>query len=145
MPKTTRRTVQATTRVPRWLRPRLSRGQLLDLWVLHELLLGDLLDDTATEQSLWEHTAMVLTWSRAAELMDAGTAEIAPLVDLSATLIQRWRVTGRVQLQGPAERAVARWGTVVMDAIAEAADREIAGQAAMWSEQRMAVLRQVAA
>lgn len=144
MPKTTRRTVQATVRTPAWLRPKLTRTQVLDLHVLHEVLLGDLLDDAATEASLWEHTAMVLTWSRAAELMQAGTAEIAPLVDLSATLITRWRATGHVLLQ-PHERAIARWGTVVMDAIAEAVDRQTASEATLWSEARMAILRAQAA
>lgn len=142
MPKTMRRTVQAAVHTPRWLRPRLSRAQLLDLWVLHELLLGDLLDDAADETTLWEHTAMVLTWSRAAELMQAGTVEIAPLVDLSATLIMRWRATGRVQLL-PQERAVARFGSMVMDIIAETVDQPTAGVAAEWCEQRMAVLRGV--
>jgi hypothetical protein len=130
--------------MPRWLRPKLTRGQVLDLHILHQMLLGDLLTGTADDNTLWEFAAMVLTWSRAAELMQAGTAEIAPLADLSATLIMRWRATGRVELQRQ-ERAVARYGSMVMDAIAEAADRDVAGQAAEWCERRMAVLRELAA
>ena len=138
MPKPIRRTLEAAP--PRWLRVRMHRGKVLDLHLLHELLLGDLLAAQATEATLWEHAAMVLTWSRAAQLLGLGEPEIAPQLDLSAQLIERWRRTGKVGLTGP-ERAIARHGAMVMDALAEAVDQRTATEASLWSEAQLAARR----
>lgn len=128
--------------LPRWARPRLDRGQQLDLQLLHIALLDTLASPDAGPVALWEFVAMALTWSRTAELLGRGTELMAPQLELATDMVLRYRATGQVRLQGRAYE-VARVGTMIFDAFAGATDAHTAEQAALWSEQRLQALRQV--
>ncbi len=138
MPLTTRRQVVDNT--PRWLRPRLSRSQVLYLHLLHIELVHDIHAGTASITTLWELAAMAFTWSRTAELLGLGEPEMVPVLHLATRLIERFGATGQVRFEGP-EYDVARVGSIVMDTLAERTDAATARAASEWSEQRMAELR----
>lgn len=138
MPKTTRHHVTAPA--SRFIKLRLHPAQVLTLHVLHELLLDDLLQDRATEATLWELVAMAFTWSRTAELLGEGEPEIAPQLELATRLVERFGATGQVRLMG-AEADVARRGTVVMDLLAQRTDPATATAASHWSEGCLTMLR----
>jgi hypothetical protein len=138
MPRTIRRTVVDTT--PRWLRPRLSRSQVLDLQLLHIEYLDHIHSGQATVHTLWEWAALVFTWSRVAELLGLGVEEMAPQLHVVTALVERYGATGRVEFRGP-EYDAARIGTIVMDTLAERTDAETARTATHWSEACLAELR----
>jgi hypothetical protein len=138
MPRTIRRTLVDNT--PRWLRPRLSRDQVLDLKLLHIAILDDIHAGRATIHTLWELAAMAFTWSRVAELLGLGVEQIAPQLHLATRLIERFGTTGQVRFEG-AEYDAARIGTIVMDLLAEQTDAATARAASVWSEACMASLR----
>lgn len=138
MPRTVRREVIDTT--PRWLRPRLSRGQVLHLQLLHIEYLDHIHSGQATVHTLWEWAALAFTWSRVAELLGMGMEEMAPQLHLVTALVERYGRTGRVKFIGP-EYDAARIGTVVMDLLAERTDAETARAATHWSEACLTQLR----
>lgn len=121
---------------PRGLRPMLAKDQVLDLGLCHISNLDVIARGTATREVLMHWAESVLLWSRAAELAQAGVAEMAPQLALTTRLIERFERTGIVRFDG-ADYQLAKVGLDVMDQLASHVDRATAIAAAEWAEQRI--------
>ena len=121
---------------PPGLRPKLRRDQLRDLALCHIKALDSIARGYATSATLWDVAGAALTWSKAAELMQIGEAEMTAQLELALSLIERYRRTGRVAFSGP-EYQAAKSGVAVMEQLAEIVDHPRAVIAAEWSERRL--------
>lgn len=126
---------------PRGLRPRLAPDQVRDLGLAHVVNLDAIARGEANEALLWQWVGGVLTWSRVAELLQAGVPEMQAQLELAHRVIERYGRTGRVGFSGPDYQA-ARAGVQVMDLLAELVDKPTAIAAAEWSERRVNELAQ---
>ncbi len=124
---------QLLARMPRAFRPKLSADQLRDLGLCHFANLDSIARGEAEEQTLWDWVGAVLTWSKAAELLERGTDEMGLQLDLATRMVNRYRDSGRILFSGP-DYQLAKVGAEVMDALAEAVDRPTAVAAADWGE-----------
>jgi hypothetical protein len=121
---------------PRGLRPRLAGDQVRDLGICHLENLDAVATGSATEATLWQVAGAALTWSRVAELLQAGEPEMRVQLELASALIDRYGRTGRVLFTGT-EYQLAKTGVQVMDQLAEIVDRPTAVIAAEWSERKV--------
>ena len=121
---------------PPGLRPKLRRDQLRDLALCHLETLDAIAKGEGKSATLWDFAGAALTWSKAAELMQIGEAEMTAQLELALSLIERYRRTGRVAFSGP-EYQAAKAGVAVMDQLAEIVDHPRAVIAAEWSERRL--------
>lgn len=143
-------------RRPRWpkqpppgLRPKLTKGQVLDLGLCHLANVDAIARGDGTPEILWQHIGGALTWMYAAELMAAKDPErfAEPLRVTQAAVVackdlaDRYRRTGRVAFTG-LELQMAREAVQWMDALAEVVDKDIAVQAAEMSEHMVNVMEQ---
>lgn len=124
---------------PRGLRPKLDRGQLLDLSLVHLENLDAIARGGATSATLWDAVAAAYTWSRVAELLDIGLDEMAEQLHMLEAVVQRFKRTGRIGFAG-LEYQTARRGVDVMDELARIVDQPTASAAADWSEARINAL-----
>ena len=132
----TRKRIPRPALPPPGLRPRLRRDQLRDLALCHLEALDSIARGDAKSATLWDFAGAALTWSKAAELMGIGEAEMTAQLELALSLIERYRRTGRVAFSGP-EYQAAKDGVAVMDQLAEIVDHPRAVIAAEWSERRL--------
>lgn len=121
---------------PRGLRPMLDRSQLTDLALAHVANLDALARGQADITTLWHTVEAAFTWSRAAELLGIGEAEMAQQLAMLEGVIDRYKRTGRIGLSGP-EYQTAKQGVQVMDELARLCDLPTAIAAAAWSEKRV--------
>lgn len=121
---------------PPGLRPKLRRDQLRDLALCHLEALDSIARGDAKSATLWDFAGAALTWSKAAELMQIGEAEMTAQLELALSLIERYKRTGRVLFTG-SEYQFAKAGVAVMDQLAEIVDHPRAVIAAEWSERRL--------
>ncbi len=130
----------------------LSDGDVLSIEIAHVDTLDQIATGRGTAQTLWDWVSNVLTWSRAADLSKLGQEEMGFQLQLCMDLIARWKRTGRVGFDGPGLQLarhgvdgpglqLARHGVDVMDALARQVTREVARQAALWSEEQLARMR----
>lgn len=127
-------------RLPRALRPRLQRGQMIDLALAHTTNHELIRTGQADEAVLWQWVGGMLTWYRVAVLLGLGEPEMQQQLLLTEAVLQRYGRTGRVGFSGP-EMQLSADGVQVMDQLAAAVDQPTAERAADWSEalvQRMA-------
>jgi len=124
---------------PPGLRPKLRRDQLRDLALCHLEALDSIARGDATNATLWQVAEAALAWSRAAELMRVGEAEMTAQLELALSLIERYRRTGRVAFSGP-EYQAAKAGVAVMDELAEHTDRATALAACEWADRRVVAM-----
>lgn len=117
---------------PRGLRPKLDRGQLLDLAAAHLVNLDQMVSGRADEDLLWQVVEQTLVWSRVAELLELGMDEMRLQLDMVKQVVQRYGRTGRVGFSGQ-EYQIAKAGIDVMDQLAEATDKATAVAAAQWA------------
>lgn len=120
---------------PRGLRPKLTADQLRDLGLAHLVNLDTLAKGEADESTLWQWVGGCLTWSRVAELLKVGEAEMKAQLELVAAVVERYGRTGRAVFTGP-EYQLAKLGVGYMDDLAAIVDRPTAIAAADWSEAR---------
>lgn len=120
----------------RGLRPKLDRAQLVDTGLVHAATLDAIATGEATASVLRDYVANVLTWSKAAELLECGAPEMIEQLDLATRLVERFGRTGRVAFTGP-DYQLAKDGLQVMDQLALLVDRPTAISAAGWSEARI--------
>ncbi len=121
---------------PRGLRPKLDRRQLRDLALAHLVNLDAIARGEADESLLWQVVGGVLTWSRAAELMQHRVDDMRQQLELVTSLVQRYGRTGCVGFSGP-EYQLAKAGVDLMDELAERIDQPTAVAAAEWGEARV--------
>lgn len=124
---------------PRGLRPRLDAGQVRDLGICHLEQLDAIARGQATEDTLWQWAGAVFTWSKVAEVLEAGVPEMEAQLTLTAAVIERFNATGKILFTGP-EYQLAKDGVCVMDQLAEIVDRPTALMAATWSEAKLQAL-----
>lgn len=121
---------------PRGLRPWLDAAQVRDLGLAHSVNLDAIARGEADEAILWQWVGGILTWSRVADLLQAGVPEMQAQLELAHRVIERYGRTERVGFSGPDYQA-ARAGVQVMDLLAELVDKPTAIAAAEWSERRV--------
>ena len=124
---------------PPGLRPKLRRDQLRDLALCHLEALDSIARGDATSATLWQVAEAALAWSRAADLMHIGEAEMQAQLELALSLIERYKRTGRVAFSGP-EYQAAKAGVAVMDELAEHTDRATALAACEWADRRVVAM-----
>lgn len=134
--RTTPTKAQLIARLHRGLRPKLDHSQLVDLGLAHTANLDAIARGEADEAMLWDVAAAVLTWSKVADLLQAGVPEMTLQLELSARLVERFGRTGRVAFDGP-DYQLAKEGLQVMDQLAELVDSPTAIAAAEWSEAKV--------
>jgi len=120
---------------------RLPAGDVLSLEIAHVDTLNQIAHGEATAQTLWDFVANALTWSRVADLMELGQAEMGAQLQLALRLIERWKRTGRVGFSGE-DYQLAKHGVDVMDELARQVDQGTAHDAAVWTEKQLAQMRQ---
>lgn len=118
----------------------LDRRDVVSLEIAHIDTLNEIARGRGTGQTMWDWVSNVLTWSRAADLMELGQDEMREQLALAHRLIERQQSSGRVAFDGP-DLQLARHGVDVMDELARQVTRGQAMSAAHWSEQRLARLR----
>ena len=121
---------------PRGMRPLLDAGQRRDLGLVHMVNLDTIARGEADEATLWQVVGGVITWSRVAEALMRGVAEMEAQLALTTRLVEHYRDTGRIEFVA-GDYELAKTGTVVMDLLAEMVDRPTAIAAAVWSDQRV--------
>lgn len=124
---------------PRGLRPKLDAGQLTDLALAHIVNLDMISRGEADEATLWQMVGGVLTWSRTADLLGVGVAEMRAQLELATRVVERFGRTGRIGFSG-LEYQAAKLGVQVMDDLAEIVDMHTAIAAAEWGEARVNLL-----
>lgn len=129
-----------TPQVPRWLRPKLDRGQLLDLDLAHYSNLDGIHAGEQNEALLWHLVESVFTWSKVAELLKRDQAEMAAQLEMATRVVERYGRTGFIGFD-PLDYQVACRGAAVMSELARATDVETAAIAALWSEELAESLR----
>lgn len=122
---------------PRGLRPKLDAGQVRDTSLIHTMTLDDIARGTAGPAQLREAVACALTWSRVAESLGAGEAEMKTHMEVIASVTERFKAKGVARFTGEEYQAAKR-GVMVMDELAEMVDRPTAVAAALWSEKQIA-------
>lgn len=120
-------------RLPRGLRPRLDRSQVIDLALAHNTNHGLICAGQADEAVLWQWVGGMLTWYRVAVLLGLGEPEMRAQLELCESVLHRYGRTGRVGFSGPELQASAD-GVQVMDQLAAKVDQPTAAAAADWSE-----------
>ena len=121
---------------PRGLRPRLAHDQVQDLSLVHHVNLDSIATGQADAETLWQTLGGALTWSRIAERLGLGEAEMAVQLQMLEHVTERYVRTGRVGFTG-AEYQLAKVGVQVQDELARIVDRHTAVEAANWSEERV--------
>lgn len=120
-------------RLPRGLRPMLSKAQQDQLALYHNVNLDAIVSGQADASMLWDFLGGVLMWHKAAELIGAGVEEMAPQLGVAMRLVERYSRTGKVRFDG-SDYQLARMGVLVMDELARLVDRANADRAAGWSQ-----------
>lgn len=123
-------------RMPLALRPKLPPDQVLDIGLVHIMNLDDIAKGNATEETLWHLVEAVLTWSRAAEVLQRYLPEMEAQLQLASRMVERFGSTGRVAFTG-VDYQLAKEGVRVMDALAAIVDRATALGATAWSRARV--------
>ena len=134
--------------LPKFWRPKITTGQMLDARIVHNDLVDRLAHGTATVGDLWDWMETGFTYSQMMRLLHADgvaftvEAEIAIVLQLDSYegICERLRRTGKVGLSGP-ELTTAKAASAVMDELIALDRHGIAVRAAEWSEQQMARLR----
>lgn len=126
-------------RLPRGMRPRLTSCQRIELGLAHTVNLDLIRTGEADEALLWQYVGGVLTWSRVADMLQAGQEEMRAQLEVATALVERYGRTGRVLFSGP-EYQLAKLGMGYMDDLAEIVDQPTASAAATWAELQVEVL-----
>ena len=132
-----RQVVQALP--PRGMRAKMPPGQVTTLSIVHLQNLDDIMRGHGGAQLMWDFAECVFTWTRVAEVLGCGLAQMAPQLAVAAAVIERFGRTGRVGFSGP-EYQIAKSGTEVMDELAAIVDVDTAKAAAAWSDRKLAAL-----
>lgn len=128
-------------RLPRHMRPKLTRDQRVDLGLAHVVNLELIRTGEADEGLLWQYVGGVLTWSRVTDMLQSGQDEMSAQLKLASDLVERYGRTGRVLFTGP-EYQLAKLGMGYMDDLAEIVDQPTASIAADWSELQVQLMAQ---
>lgn len=124
---------------PRGLRPKLDKAQVTDLALAHLTNLDLIAHGQADEDVLWQMVGGVFTWSRVADMLQAGQDEMRAQLELATRLVERFGRTGRIGFSG-VEYQAAKRGVEVMDELAWLVDKPTAVAAAEWGEARVSAL-----
>lgn len=120
-------------RMPRAFRPRLQASQITELGICHWQNVDAVRAGAADAQVMWSMAGGILTWSRIAELLQAGVPEMKAQLEMMERMIVRWKRTGRIGLSG-LDLQLAKDGADFMDQLAALVDKPTAIAAATWSE-----------
>jgi len=135
---------QWTGQLPKFWQPKLVPSQCLDAKIIHWDLIDRFVSGTATPADLRDWIETGYTYSQIMRLQaEDGTgftpealAAMSEQLDIYASVIARFRMTGRVGFNGP-ELCVARAAAHVMDGLIDIDRHGIAVKAAHWSLAQM--------
>ncbi|WP_114968518.1 hypothetical protein [Rhodoferax ferrireducens] len=133
---------------PKFWRPKLAATQCLDAKIIHWDLIGRFTDGSATTGDLWDWIETGYTYSQIMRLQTEDGTEFTPeavaamseQLDIYASVIARFRTTGRVGFSGP-ELCVAKAAAHIMDGLIDIDRHGIAVKAAYWSLVQMDRIR----
>lgn len=114
----------------------LQPDQLQKLSMCHHVNLDAICSSQAEPAILWDFIGGVLTWWKAAQLLQAGIDEMDTQLEVAARLCERWSRTGRVLFDGP-DMQLARDGVAWMDQLAGLVDTRTAWLACDWSQREV--------
>lgn len=139
---------QYQDRLPKFWQPKLVPAQCLDAKIIHWDLIERFVSGTATTADLWDWIETGYTYSQIMRLQIEDGTEFTPealaamseQLEIYASVIARFRTTGRVGFSGP-ELCVARAAAFVMDGLIDIDRHGIAVKAAHWSLVQMDRIR----
>lgn len=126
------------------LRPKLTKGQVRDLGLVHIANLDAIARGAGDEELLWQWIGGALTWSFVADALvqrdaeryrDAATAMQLQL-EVATAVVERYGRTCRAGFSGP-EYQAARDACEWMDALAEVVDQPTASRATDRAEEKV--------
>lgn len=134
--------------LPKFWRPKLAPQQCLDCKIIHWDLITRFTDGTATATDLRDWLETGFTYSQIMNLQAEDGREFTPeaisamndQLDIYASVVARFRNTGRVAFSGP-ELCTARAAAHVMDGLIDIDRHGIAVRAARWSMGQMDKIR----
>ncbi|WP_423459961.1 hypothetical protein [Ottowia sp. VDI28] len=137
--------------LPKFWRPKLSAGQVLDARIIHNDLLDRLTTGKATSGDLWDWMETGFTYTQmmrmlaedGMEFTDEAMHALAAQLESYEEICARLRRTGRVGLSGP-EIRIAQDAAAVMDELVGLDRHGIAERAARWSIEQMSKIRRAA-
>ena len=118
---------------------RLPRSQRTELGLVHVANVEQLCGPSPTPELMWQWAGGLLTWSYVAAKLGLGEPEMDLQMQLAVAVIRRFSATRVVQLH-VAEKALAKQGAAICDALAAEVTVAVAVEAAMWSEAQMLVI-----
>ena len=140
MSRIVHRTITAPA-LPRWARPKLSKEARLQLAIIQLQKLRDMDLGQADATTLLDMARDAFTWSRVAEVLGNGRAEMAAALETATRLIEHYGQTGRAEWPGTTLADAARLAAAYYEDLAEIVDHETAKAAALWSEEQVARLQ----
>lgn len=134
--------------LPKFWQPKLATAQCLDSKIIHWDLITRFTDGSATTGDLWDWIETGYTYSQIMLLQQQDGTQFTPeavgaisdQLDIYASVIARYRTTGRVAFNGP-ELCTARAAAHVMDSLIDIDRHGIAVRAARWSMAQMDKIR----
>lgn len=131
--------LELVARLPRLVRPVLSRDQKTDLEMVHLQNLDAIARGQADFETLRQWAGGVMTWLKVAQLLQAGVPEMEEQQELAMRVVARYGRTGKVGFSGT-DYQLAKKGVTVMDELAHLVDQPTASIAAEWSEAQLALI-----
>jgi len=131
--------------LPKFWRPKITAGQVLNSRIVHNDLVHRLATGTASTGDLWDWMETGFTYRQMMRMLaedgvqftDEAVAALARQLESYGPICERLRRTGRAGLSGP-ELKVAREAAEVMDELIGMDRHGIAERAALWSIEQMA-------
>jgi hypothetical protein len=118
---------------------RLPRSQRTELGLVHDANVSHLCSPNPTAEVMWQWAGGLLTWAYVATKLGLGEPEIEQQVELATRVVRRFAATRVVQLRVE-EKALAKLGAAICDALAAEVTVALAMEAALWSEAQMLVI-----
>jgi hypothetical protein len=126
------------TKVPRWLRPKLSKALQLETGMCHIVNHDAVARGNCTDTViLYDYVHTVMAWSRVAELIGQGIEEMVVQLELAKRVEDHHNATGYITYTTPTDMDLGAIGVEVMDALAEQVDEQTFTDAVVWADRQM--------
>lgn len=119
---------------PPGMRGRITQAQRDSLTLISGTIVDAIARETATLANLndWAHNSIV--WSKVAQLIDGGHAEMSAVMHLAAELVNRYQATGRIHFATDEELALARSSVGWEQDLVDLADPYTLHKAGVWAK-----------
>lgn len=120
----------------------LKPSTVRELLIAHHNHFDDMITGRATIETAWQMAGAALGWSKVAQSLGMGEAEMTRELTMINSVICRWERTGKVGFSGP-ELQTARDSFDVLEQLAQAVDWATACAAVDWAEARINHIRRL--